>query len=126
MAKFRKAEASFSVPHLEGETVAILADGGELAQEVVPAGGTITLQRPASRCHIGLPYDADMISLPLSGTPSNQGGPELTASKKAVKAVYVFVDSSRRLQAGPTLERLDSFKPPRRPFWMCPSSRSRA
>lgn len=116
----RKALASFSVPHLEGETVAILADGGELAQEVVPAGGTITLLRPASRCHIGLPYNADMISLPLAGTPANGGGPELTGAKKAVKAVYVFVDASRRLQAGPTLERLDSFKPPAPQLWDVP------
>lgn len=43
--------------HLEGETVAILADGAVHPQRVV-SGGAITLQNAATKVHVGLPYVA--------------------------------------------------------------------
>lgn len=42
------------VPHLEGETVHILADGAVSPPQTVPAGGQITLPRAASKVHVGL------------------------------------------------------------------------
>lgn len=45
--------------YLQGKTVGILADGSVLAQQVVPASGTISIQEPASRLVIGLPYNCD-------------------------------------------------------------------
>jgi len=41
--------------HLEGETVAILADGAVRTSQTV-SGGQITLDRTASVVHVGLPY----------------------------------------------------------------------
>ncbi|MEX0758646.1 MAG: hypothetical protein WD100_03610, partial [Tistlia sp.] len=51
--------------HLEGETVAILADGGVQPRQVV-AGGRVALQTAASRIHVGLPYEATLESLPVT------------------------------------------------------------
>jgi hypothetical protein len=51
--------------HLEGRTVAILADGVEQPQQVV-VGGRITLAAPAYKAHIGLPYVSDIQTLPAS------------------------------------------------------------
>lgn len=42
--------------HLEGMTVAVLADGLERADQVV-TGGTITLSPPANKVAVGLPYE---------------------------------------------------------------------
>lgn len=50
---------------LEGETVSILADGAVHPQRVV-ASGSITLDRPASIVQVGLPYESDLQTLPLS------------------------------------------------------------
>lgn len=44
--------------HLEGETVTILADGSTHPDEVV-SGGSITLDRSASKVHIGFGYNSD-------------------------------------------------------------------
>ena len=50
--------------HLEGETVAILADGSVHPNRTV-SGGSITLQRSASVVNVGLPYTAKMVTLPI-------------------------------------------------------------
>ena len=52
--------------HLEGETVAILADGIVQAQKVV-SGGSITLDAAASVIHVGLPYISELEPLDLQG-----------------------------------------------------------
>jgi hypothetical protein len=48
--------------HLEGETVAILADGYVLAQQVV-SSGDITLATAATKVIVGLPYTSDVETL---------------------------------------------------------------
>ena len=45
--------------HLEGRTVAVLADGNVKAQRAV-VGGSITLDVEASVVHVGLPYTSDI------------------------------------------------------------------
>ena len=57
--------------HLEGKTVAILADGISVPQQIV-ASGQITLSVAASLVHIGLPYTCDLQSLKPEA-PSNDG-----------------------------------------------------
>lgn len=52
--------------HIEGKTVAILADGN-VVPDVVVTGGAVTLPYPASIVHIGLPYRADFETLELAG-----------------------------------------------------------
>lgn len=48
--------------HLEGKTVAILADGNVMPQQVVTAG-SVTIANTASIVHIGLPYTCDLETL---------------------------------------------------------------
>lgn len=48
--------------HLEGKTVAILANGSPQTEQVV-ASGAITLNDYASRIHVGLPYTSTMETL---------------------------------------------------------------
>ena len=50
---------------LEGETVSILADGAVEPQQVVK-DGKITLTYPAEIVHVGLPFIADMKTLPAA------------------------------------------------------------
>lgn len=48
--------------HLEGKTVAILADGNVMPQQIV-TGGQITLDALYSKVHVGIPYTADLETL---------------------------------------------------------------
>lgn len=50
---------------LEGQTVSILADGAVHPQRVV-VNGSIELDNPASKVHVGLPYVSDMQTLPVA------------------------------------------------------------
>jgi hypothetical protein len=59
--------------HLEGETVQILADGAVHPPRLV-AGGSITLDRPASRVTAGLGYTSTLVTMPLEvGSPQDTG-----------------------------------------------------
>lgn len=51
--------------HLEGETVAVLADGAVQNEKVV-SGGTVVLDTPASVVHIGLPFASVLETMPLT------------------------------------------------------------
>ena len=52
--------------HLEGETVSILADGSSHADKTV-SGGTITLDRSATKVHVGYGYTSFVKTLRLEG-----------------------------------------------------------
>lgn len=56
--------------HLEGKTVAIVADGAVQPQQVV-TGGAVTLARPARQVVIGLPYTPRLILLPPEAQMQN-------------------------------------------------------
>ena len=63
--------------HLDGETVAIVADG-KLRSSRVVVNGAVTLNAPASRLEIGLPYSHEIRPLPVelgNGTVTSQAGP---------------------------------------------------
>jgi len=51
--------------HLEGKTVSILADGAVMPQVVV-TGGVAILERASVVVHVGLPYQSDLQTLPVS------------------------------------------------------------
>lgn len=57
--------------HLEGETVAILADGSVHARQVV-SGGAVALEIPAKVVHVGLPYSSVLQPMRLEVT-TNEG-----------------------------------------------------
>lgn len=87
--------------HLEGRTVSVLADGAVLSRRQV-AGGAVTLDVPASKVIVGLPYDCDMQTLPpiLELAAFGQG-----VNKKA-NAIWLRVFASRGLLAGPSFDDL--------------------
>ena len=87
--------------HLEGESVAILADGSVETQQVVTAGA-ITLPRPYSVIHIGLPIEADAETLAIDSVTSET----LQDKRKLVRSVTLQVESSRGIYAGIDFDNL--------------------
>lgn len=92
------------IDHLEGKTVAILADGSVLAQQVVESG-TVTLDRAYGRVHIGLPYDCDFETLPLSVQGQN-----IRDKMKVIPKVTLLCEESRGVFAGPDANNLFEYK----------------
>lgn len=92
--------------HLEGEEVAILADGNVLPRQTVGAFGTLTLPRRFSRVHIGVPYISDLetlnIELPSGGT--------IQGEFKKIPNVNVRFERSRGLLVGPDAFQLTAMK----------------
>ncbi len=71
----------FSVPHLAGKTVDIVADGAKMAAAVVPVDGTVTISRPGKRVLIGLHFTSSGTLLTpevQTGFGSAQGQPART------------------------------------------------
>lgn len=92
--------------HLEGKTVSILADGAVHPQRVVIGGG-IALDNQASLVHIGLPFTADIETLPLVASID----PGYAQGKvKSVNRISMRVVNSSGIFAGPDVDRLVQFK----------------
>lgn len=82
--------------HLEGKTVAILADGGVIANQTVVLG-TVTLPQAATAIVIGLPFTAQLQTLYLEP----QGLQETSqGARKNVYSVTVRMESSRGMTVG--------------------------
>lgn len=91
--------------HLEGETVAILADGGVEPSQAVTSGA-ITLEAAASKVHIGLPYNCDAQGMPLSMEGVQGLGQGVL---KNINKAWLKVHQSSNLQAGPTFDKLRTY-----------------
>lgn len=89
--------------HLEGATVAILADGAVHPPRVV-TGGQVVLEQAASKVHVGLPIaDAYIELLPFAA----QTDPAFAQARtKNVSKMWAKVDTSGGLWAGPNLGML--------------------
>lgn len=87
--------------HLEGRAVSILADGGVSPRQVV-VNGQITLDAPASKVQVGLPYVSRMKTLPLSIQTQAFG----QGSVKNVNKVHLRVIASNGFSAGPAFDKL--------------------
>lgn len=83
--------------HLEGMTVAILADGSVIANQVV-RNGTVTLPQAYSAITIGLPFLPQLQTLYLE-PPGGQSGTSQT-KRKNIYSVGVRVESSRGISVG--------------------------
>lgn len=82
---------SFSVPHLVGKTVDIVADGSKMAAKVVPPSGIVTINRPGFKVVVGLHFRSEVTLL----TPEVQTGMG-SAQGKQVRSGTVtvkFLDS---------------------------------
>lgn len=91
--------------HLEGASVAVVADGNVQASKVV-AAGKITLDHPAAVVHVGLGYTCLIESLDINV----QGAETVRDKPKLVKSVALLVDRTRGLKSGSELNLLDDFK----------------
>lgn len=92
--------------HLEGEEVAILADGGEHPNRTV-VDGTVQLERESTIVHIGLPITAYIKTLPLVAEAQALG----QGLKKNVNEVWLRVQESTGIFAGPSLDKLREYAP---------------
>ena len=97
------SEVTGGLWHLEGQTVSILADGAVQPQGVVQ-NGRIQLEVEASRIHIGLPMTCDWQMLPLTIEAAAAFGRGMV---KNVNQVFIGVDRSSGIFAGPSFAALD-------------------
>lgn len=88
--------------HLEGETVAVLADGA-VHPQVVVASGAITLEAAASTVQIGLPITADFKSLPLAYEAQAFG----QGVQKNINRALLRVKESSGFTVGPSFTAAD-------------------
>lgn len=82
--------------HLEGQTVAVLADG--VASTAVVASGGITLSKAASKVTVGLPMTATLETLPVAMQQADAFG---AGKQKNVTNVWARVNRSCGFSAGP-------------------------
>lgn len=90
---------------LEGQSVAVLADGAEHPNRIV-SGGAITLDWPATKVHVGIPIEADMMTLPVAVEAQAYGQGRV----KNVNRVWMRVHRSGGIMAGPEFDRLTELK----------------
>lgn len=69
--------------HLEGQKVAVLADGAVQTEKIV-VSGSVTLDAPASVVHVGLPFSSVLQTMPLTGVGQDGVSEE---SKKRISGV---------------------------------------
>lgn len=92
--------------HLEGYTVAILADGNVLPRQTVE-NGKVLLGNKYKKVHVGLPIDAEIKTLPIDFTA--QDGTYLSR-KKRIATVTLLLKDSRGGLFGMKENELDEFK----------------
>ena len=92
--------------HLAGKTVSILADGAVMPQATVTAGGVVTLQRPCVLVHVGLPYESDLQTMPISMNVDGLGQGRF----KNVNKAWIRVFKSSGIFIGPDEDRLVEVK----------------
>lgn len=81
--------------HLEGLTVAILADGSVVPNQVVH-NGSIVLPQEASLITVGLPYTCQLQTLYIDHPSQNT----VQTRRKNISAVGLIVDQTRGIQLG--------------------------
>lgn len=93
--------------HLEGETVAILADGKVMPEQVVKSG-SVSIPITASRITVGLPITAEAQTLPVAvGTKDGGYG---QGHDKNIVNVRLRVYQSSAIWAGPDADNLHAYK----------------
>jgi hypothetical protein len=97
------AVLSSGLSHLEGKEVSVLADGFVIASPnnvsldtLTVTSGSITLDRPRTVVHVGLPYISDFETLDID----TADGPSLKGKKMLMSRVGLFVEKTRGLLVG--------------------------
>jgi hypothetical protein len=91
--------------HLEGEDVAVLADGVVVTGKTV-SSGQITLDTAASLVHVGLAYTSDLELLPVYIQDQNYGSSK--SRSISIPSVSIEFKDSRSCQVGMDSSHLDS------------------
>jgi hypothetical protein len=91
--------------HLNGKTVSILGDGAVLPQATVSAGA-VTLQRPCTVVQVGLPYESDLQTLPITMNVDGYGQGRF----KNVNKAWLRVFKSSGIFVGPDADNLTEVK----------------
>lgn len=92
--------------HLEGESVAVLADGATHPARTV-SGGEITLQRTASTVHAGLAFTARLATMDIEAGASNGTA---QAKQKRITRIGVRLDRTIGGKVGPTADKLEALQ----------------
>jgi len=92
--------------HLEGKTVAILADGNVLPTQTV-SSGKITIDNAAYTVHVGLPYTCDLETLNIEF--QSQDGTVQTRQKK-IKEINLRLENSRAFSYGASFTNMQRLK----------------
>ncbi len=91
--------------HLEGMTVRALADAGVEGGPLVVTNGVITLAAPASVVHVGLGYNCDFRTMPVSFEAQGLGQGDV----KNINEVKLRVYRSLNMLAGPSFDKLTTW-----------------
>lgn len=92
--------------HLEGQTVAVLADGATHPDKTV-SGGSITLERSASTVHVGLAYNSDVELLrPEAGAAAGTS----QGQTKRIHGVTLRLQDTLGAFVGPDSDNLDEIQ----------------
>ncbi|CCH49643.1 hypothetical protein [Pseudodesulfovibrio piezophilus] len=91
--------------HLAGRTVTVLADGSVQTDKVVSDTGAITLDRPSSTVHAGLPYVSSVQPMRLEG--GSQRGTTQTKRQRITKVSVRFHETLGG-KIGPSANKLES------------------
>ena len=89
--------------HLEGQTVAVLNNGAVEANKTV-SSGAITLTNATTKCHVGLPFTAELESVNVE--PKSQYGTTQGKRGRIDKAIFRLFETVG-LKAGPTSSSVD-------------------
>lgn len=99
---------TYSLPHLAGALVDIVADGAVLPAQTVPVSGTLELPRSCKRLMVGLHFDSWMeLNTPEFGT--NEGTAQGAAMLPGQMAVAVVDSVGGEVQRGTTWETAAKF-----------------
>ena len=102
----RKAVTEISgMFHLLGEDVVVLADGNVVSGKTVSATGGITLDRKASKVHIGKRFISDIETLDVEAPEGT-----IHSFKRKVTHVTLRMQESRGLLVGPGSDKLREMK----------------
>lgn len=93
---------------LAGKTVVALADGAVVRNLVISGTGTTTLPTAASKVQIGLPFTADIQTLPMAIESMMAGG---QGTMKSIDYAYLRVNRTGIVSVGPSSDRLTTIPP---------------
>lgn len=107
----RKAVTTVSgLWHLEGETV-VAAANGYAETGLTVTNGQVTLDNPASKVHVGLPYTCQLITLPINSYVAKTGE-STNGVPKNISSVTVQVERTMGMWAGPSTDQMRETKFP--------------